>query len=128
MTTNVEQHLAAYTAQFGPKTEHERFLVQTMAHARWKLECLQDMEARLFELVMSDLATAAQTKAFAMYQRFSAAAERSYYKAYRELLAGRKANLKAETKALVAEMQAIANAPMPQFNEVGKSVAAPRRL
>lgn len=137
MTTIVEQHIKDYTAEFGPQTEHERFLVASMAHARWKLGRLAEIEAQLFEIIVAGLATPAQERALASFQKYTAAAERTYYRAVRELQAGRKSAAKAQAQALIREMHAIGQAPLPTFEDFCKSepqpvapktAAAPRRL
>lgn len=127
----LEQIMEAYMAEFGPKTCHERFLVQLMSHARWKMSRLAAMENRLFEIVLADRATPAQAKSLASFQKYMAAAERTYFRAFRELQACRKSATKAEADALIKEMHAIGNAPWPVEAAAAapsKTEAAPKRL
>jgi hypothetical protein len=38
--------LEACRAEFAPQSEHERFLVEIVAHARWKLQIIEQARAR----------------------------------------------------------------------------------
>jgi hypothetical protein len=88
--------------EFKPTTEHETFLVELMAHARWKFGMFEASEAALVEKMMQgstpvtgqdanalDRMLENPVAALAMFQRAQAAAERSYYKAHRELMQAR---------------------------------------
>jgi hypothetical protein len=94
--------LDSFRKEFKPTTEHETFLVELMAHARWKHTHFQAMEASLFDQFVQDRASGAgqdlslidklmenPIAALTMIQRGAAAAERSYYRAHRELLKSR---------------------------------------
>lgn len=117
------QQMAAYTAEFGPANHHERFLVESMAHARWKIENLRLLETKLVMELFIEERTRLQAQDLAMLQKHIAAGERSYYKAFRELQAGRKAEAKAESEAFRAQVLAIANTPMPSIEEVDRMLA-----
>ena len=80
-----------------PKTEHDRFLVAQMAESRWRLDRINRFEAIAYEHLLEPpdetnpdhvivLKLRAKTaNVFDLLQRYAAAAERSYYKAHREL-------------------------------------------
>src|SRR5579884_627205 len=90
-----------------PQGPHEFFLVRQMADAQWKLARAQKIETAVFERMLDphdktnsspeDQMAAAMTKyggdALMKIQRYTSALERSYYKAHKELLAGRKTNV-----------------------------------
>jgi hypothetical protein len=91
--------LDAFRAEFTPTGEHETFLVELMAHSRWKLVQFQTMERgfiRLFgrdcppgadlDMYVVEKLTDSDCKHLGMVQRAAAAAERSYYKAHSELI------------------------------------------
>ena len=90
--------LGNYYRTFYPCNDHEVFLVERMVQSRWKLARLQRMETALIQQMTSQDANrtspeavivaamlAGNANAYASLQRYSAAAERSYYKAKQEL-------------------------------------------
>jgi len=89
--------LQRYTAEFAPTSAHEEFLVSQMVSSRWRLARLQRLESRLYSgyssqpdpdgAILADF----QTRNATTLQRAIAAAERSYYKAHKELATGRRA-------------------------------------
>ena len=102
-----EHLLDSYGRTFQPSNEHECFLVERMVQSRWKLARLQRMEAALFQQMASQDANhtdpdavivaamlAGNASAYALLQRYTAAAERSYFKAKRELERERAASAK----------------------------------
>jgi len=93
-----ERMLAGYVDTFSPRNDHEYFLVSRMVESRWKLRRLQRMETALVlqmtgqdsthaspDAVIAAAMLAGNANAYASLQRYSAAAERSYYKAKQEL-------------------------------------------
>jgi hypothetical protein len=102
-----EYLLDSYQRTFKPCNEPETFLVRRMVQSRWKLARLQRMEAALFQQMTSQdpntdpdavivaAMLAGNANPYASLQRYSAAAERSYYKAKRELERERAASAKA---------------------------------
>ncbi len=107
--------LESYRNQFGFDGEHESFLVEQMARSRWKLARIQRLETATFARA-SETGSAEDWKALATLQRYSAAAERSYYKAHRELQQGRKDDQQIAHKqsaSLSNFIEAYINAPMP---------------
>ncbi len=104
-----------------PATEHERFLVTQMAESRWRLDRISRFEAIAYEHLLEQpdeanpdhvivLKLSAKTaNVFDLLQRYATAAERSYYKAHRELTrrpAGEKRNEANQADAwLKAELQ-----------------------
>lgn len=107
----LSETLSAVSAEFSPATEHERFLVETMAEARFRLTRLRGLSSialnRLLETAAnpgSDLEIGAT--ALNKVEQLIAAAERSYYRAHRELVAAQRARIQA---AAPPEAKAIAN-------------------
>jgi hypothetical protein len=95
--------LDEYKKEFSPKSTHETFLVEEMAHSRWTLARARRIEAHLLDqLVGADpaadpearIAAALNAKspaALATIQRYAAAADRTYHRAHRVLTQGRSA-------------------------------------
>jgi hypothetical protein len=90
--------LGSYRQTFSPNNDHEAFLVERMVESRWKMSRLTRMEAALIQQMTSQdtnrtdpdavivaAMLAGNANAYASLQRYSAAAERSYYKAKHEL-------------------------------------------
>ena len=80
--------LRRVAAEMQPQTEHEAFLVSLMAQARCKLARLHRLENELLDQLLAGEPVESKV---ALIHRCAAAAERSYYKAHRDILAGRKA-------------------------------------
>jgi hypothetical protein len=142
-----DQLAAAVRNEFAPETDSENFLVNQMAQARWKLDRIQRLEAQAFEQVLTEpgapgdpdarilAAIGARGNLLDKLQRYSSAAERSYYKARRELEAVRKDRFRAEDRRTiedryqqVAEMCAASLAQRGLQNEPNfDPSAAPKR-
>ena len=101
--------LLAYDAEFTPRSEHESFLVEQMVQSRWKLARINRLEVEVVRRMCDPEPAPASPDAIlaasmlektrdasAALQRHSAAAERSYYRARRELLQERTRLAKAE--------------------------------
>jgi hypothetical protein len=85
-------------SEFQPHGEHEQFLVQQMAEARWRLARIRLIETAAFDLLLgsetpqtpySRIAEAMVGKGgdlLSKLERYASAAERSYYKAHKELM------------------------------------------
>ncbi len=96
------QLLETLQKEHAPTTEHERFLVTRMVEARWRLERTHRFEAIAFEQFLDEYddsnpdhlivlkLTNRTSNIMDLLQRYATAAERSYYKAHRELTQGRK--------------------------------------
>jgi hypothetical protein len=120
-----ERLLDSYGQTFTPLNEHETFLVERMVQSRWKLARLQRMEAALFQQMTSQepntdpdavivaAMLAGNANAYASLQRYTAAAERSYYKAKRELERER-ASSAHPTAATVQNIRPVQNEPKPE--------------
>ncbi len=121
-----EHLLNSYAQTFQPSNEHEIFLVHRMVEARWKLARLQRMEAALFQQMTSQDAgntdpdavivaamLAGNANAYASLQRYTAAAERSYYKAKRELERERASSAQPAV-APVQIIRPVQNEPKPE--------------
>jgi hypothetical protein len=93
-----------------PTTEHESFLVSLMAQSRWKLARIGRLEDDLFEKMLNGEEV---TRQLDLMRRYSAAAERSYYKAHKELTDGRRTELKTKSEALDQYIRQTVFAPMP---------------
>ena len=118
--TEFDSLLERYRDQFGFDGEHESFLVEQMARSRWKLARIQRLETATFERA-AETGSPEDWKALATLQRYAAAAERSYYKAHRELQQGRKDDKQLEHKqsaSLSNFIDAYINAPMPNVGHV----------
>jgi hypothetical protein len=112
-------------AEFQPESENENFLVGQMIQARCRLLRIQRLEALAFEQILTEptgnsdpdarilTAMCGSGNAFDKLQRYAAAAERSYYKALRELRQSRAQSQKSESATLENMMKAIICAPMP---------------
>ncbi len=112
-------------AEFHPEGENEGFLVHQMIQARWKLLRIERLEGLAFEQILTEPgsdddpdtrllgAMGRNGNILDKLARYSAAAERSYFKALRELQASRVRNHKAEASALDAYIKKFINAPVP---------------
>ena len=125
---------AAMAAEFQPAGEHETFLVELMAQARWRLRRIQRIETAAFDGMLT--APAAERNAdrflanrmfndpasFSMLQKLASAAERSYHKAHAELVKARQS--RAETKTVehldAAVLKRIVEAPIPTARHAGQ--------
>jgi hypothetical protein len=86
-------------SEFQPHGEHESFLVRQMAEARWRLARIRLIETAAFDLLVGEAApqnpyariaekmVANGGDVLAKLNRYASAAERSYYKAHKELKA-----------------------------------------
>jgi hypothetical protein len=112
---------------FQPDGENENFIVDQMIQARCRLLRIQRLEALAFEQILTEpgsgadpdarilAAICASGNALDKLQRYAAAAERSYYKALRELRQSRAQNRKSESAALDNMLKEIIYAPIPGF-------------
>ena len=93
-----DRTLAAFTAEHRPATQHEKVLVHQLAVQQWLLERAQRLESRAFDYLAgavldpSDPDSRIVTRMFETnpksleaIQRYAAQAEKSYYRAFREL-------------------------------------------
>jgi hypothetical protein len=113
--------------EFQPETENENFLVDLMIQARGRLLRIQRLEALAFEQILTEpggnsdpdarilAALCGSGNAFDKLQRYTAAAERSYYKALRELRQSRAQQTKSDTAAAENLIHELMNAPIPGF-------------
>jgi len=94
--------VAKLTAEFVPANEHELFLVEQMAQSRWRLRRIQRFETAVLDQMLEngiqspdpDRRIAAKLllgggDALSSLHRYATAAERSYYKAHKELTASK---------------------------------------
>ena len=100
--------LASLRREFAPGTEHESFLVEQMAQSRWRLARIRRIETAVLDRMMEngietddlDRRIAAKfllsgEQSLTALHRYASAAERSYYKAHKELMAARTPRLAA---------------------------------
>ena len=135
--------------EFQPEGENETFLVNQMVQARCKLVRIQRLETLAFEQILTEPGSALDPDARVLavlcqsgnpldkLQRYAASAERSYYKALRELESARLRNHKTEAKMLANHINKVVFAPVPGHaerapvqNEANRTNAIniPRRL
>jgi hypothetical protein len=118
-----------------PATEHQAFLVEQLAKTHWILARAQRLETLAFdqlagaELDPSDpdsaiIAKISETNpnVLSTLQRYAQNAERSYYKAFRELAASKKIQNEADYAA--SRLKAVFNAPLPDHPAYGPSPTA----
>jgi hypothetical protein len=118
----------AYENEFRPESEHEAFLVTQMVEARWRMIRMDRLENRAFEQALerieadpkANILEQLQATGADFFRRQRAAAEKSYYKAHKELTTGRDRTRKAasiEVRREAAEAERAIldyiNAPMP---------------
>jgi hypothetical protein len=134
-----DKTLANYRASHKPQNDHEEFLIAQMVQARWLLARANRQEVALVnQMIAADpehtgadevIAAAmlnGKAKPVATLRRYAAAAERSYYKALKELKEGRTAQRKqagAEVpiEALLKAMEG------PVQNEANFALAQPSK-
>lgn len=75
------------TEEMRPVTEHECFLVDRITQARWKLERIRGIEEELLDRTLGGDAVGHQ---LSLIMRYSAAAERTYYRAQKEFTQSRR--------------------------------------
>jgi hypothetical protein len=120
-----EQIAGRVKTEFSPEGENETFLVGQMMQARCRLHRIQRLEDQAFEQILTEPGAEADPDARILaamgrsgnildkLQRYRAAAERSYYKALRELQSSRKQMQKAEATALDNYIKKVIYAPLP---------------
>lgn len=97
--------------EFNPQDEHQLFLVNEMAQARWRMSRIDRLEAKAFEAMLNGPDATADGRIVAylsknnrdpltLLLRYRAAAERAYFKAARELQQLRKADEKLQKTAM----------------------------
>ncbi len=108
-----------------PSGEHECFLVEQMIQSRWRIVRIASLESAAFEYMIEGAAASSpQGRIIAhMFEkggdplsalhRYSASAERTYHKCYRELLNGRQVAQKMQIKATDNYIKNVVFAPPP---------------
>lgn len=126
-------------AEHQPEGDNEAFLVNQMIQARWKLLRLERLEALAMEQILTDPASspdpdsailAAMAKNSSILDklaRYEAAAERSYFKALRELQSSRARNGKADDKAMKACIDKYILGPRTSRQPAQSAPAVPQR-
>ncbi len=96
--TEFERLLDSYAKSFQPVDDHESYLVEMMVQSRWKTARLHRLEAAILTQMSAQTPSATDpdamlaaamlkgsANAYVQVQRYLAAAERSYFKALRQL-------------------------------------------
>jgi hypothetical protein len=121
-------------SEFQPHGEHEQFLVQQMAESRWRLARIRLIETAAFDLLLgaetrqtpySRIAEAMAGKGgdiLPKLERYASAAERSYYKAHKELMASteprRKQQAAAQSRQNDALLETFLRPPVCKTNPI----------
>jgi hypothetical protein len=112
------QLLETLQQEHTPATEHEKFLVAQMAESRFRLDRTNRFEAIAYDQLLDEYdktnpdhvivvkLTNRTSNIFDLLQRYRTAAERSYYKAHRELTQARKNEKRNEAKDPLAWLKA----------------------
>jgi hypothetical protein len=122
-----ERSLKNYLHDLNPKSEHEYYLIMLMVQSKWKLARYQRLEAEVVGQMMkadSEHTTATEViaaailkgtaQAYKTAQRYAAAAERSYFRAWTELQNGRKPKAAASHPIADADvLRRVLSAPLP---------------
>lgn len=90
-----EHVMESTRAEFAPEDIHERFLVETMAHARWKILLFEHSRAEAGSCGESG----GKNPMITALARFAVAARKSYDRAYKELQRARKQRLREGSRA-----------------------------
>jgi hypothetical protein len=134
-----DQLITEMRAYHRPRDIHQRLLVDQMAKSQWLLARAQRLQAVAYDLLAavendSDPDTAivkamraAKPDVIGRLERHAASAERSFYKAYRELTKQNEANLKRtiEAELMQSFSPAPRPAPRPVQNEPNPAAAKP---
>jgi hypothetical protein len=136
--------LDKYRSELKPESADETFLVETMAQSRWSLARARRIEAHLLDqiagqpvqndpnaYIAAELA-AKSNSTLATVQRYATTAERSYFRARRELLQARSRELRDKANQaqiwLKSEVQNTSYSPMPGCNPPDPSIFSPSPL
>jgi hypothetical protein len=121
-----------------PRDIHQRLLVDQLAKSQWLLARAQRLQAVAYDLLAGaetagdpDAAIvkamrAANPDVIGRLERYAASAERSFYKAYRELSKQNEANLAQAVEAKLAEYRAAAQPQLVQKEPVLYTAPEPR--
>jgi hypothetical protein len=124
-TEEFEQIAARVRAEFSPEGENEIFLTGQMIQARCRMHRIQRLEDQTYEQILTEPGADADPDARILaamgqsgnildkLERYRAAAERSYYRALRELQSSRKHTQKADATALDNYIKKVIYAPLP---------------
>ena len=125
--TAFDRLLESYHSEFQPTTTHEHFLVDQLAQSRWRLDRAHRLEALALEQIVSGdsdetnpnsrILAHLGPNALPTISRWAAAAEKSYYRAHRELTQARSRELRNKANdAQVWLQQQLAATPMPKLD------------
>ncbi len=139
--------LASYRSEFQPVTAHEQFLVTQLAESRWRLDRARRLEALAFDHIAAptevdetnpDARIVANlgSTAVSTRDRWAAAAEKSYFRAHRQLAQARAAEKRNEAnRAQVSLKQqveplapATAISPPPPLQKLKSSPRMPKHI
>jgi hypothetical protein len=120
-----DELVAEYCRAYAPANSHERFLIEEMVQARWRLARLRRLEAGIIEdmieargavnadAVMSAAFCNGTATAFTELQRYAASIERSGHRAVHQLLALRKSAAQTARDAVRRNEPKSASPPHP---------------
>ncbi len=138
--SDFDEMLAAYQTEFAPQTENERFLVQQLTQARWKMSRIERYQALAFDQLLDSeidelnpearlvAKLAEKTKDLpALLHRYAVSAERSYHRAVRDLTQARTRESRDQSRELrnkadaakiwlKESLQAMPANPLPDFD------------
>src|SRR5271165_3212233 len=124
-----------------PADMHQSLLVDQMAKAQWQLARAERLETVAFDLmampapdstdpdacIVNHILTAGRD-ALGMFKRYAAQAERSYYKAYRELAAAKQIRAEADfVKRMDGVTKRVITAPTPDHPAYGSPYGQPAK-
>ena len=132
--------LECYFERFHPQDHHECFLTQLMVQSTWKLARIHRIQAALFKHVLEpDVPAAtleaamaaamfkANPNAFQTLERLAHAAERSYFKAIRELERDRESTLSVVPPAIQIPVVTPPKSAVPnEANSAPRTASVPR--
>jgi hypothetical protein len=123
IAAELEALAAEYAEQFRPANAVERFLVDEMITAEWQLRRLRGIEAQIWkrELLCQDVTAAfGRDSALTRLHRRMDAAQRSYYRALKEMQRIRKSQEEEEGEETLDEKAA------PLSGELGSFLTSPQ--
>ncbi len=135
--TEFAELLRKYNAEFKPTTSDEEFLVEHMAQSRWTLARSRRIEACLLDQLAGakpasdpDARIAASLlerspNALATVERYTAAAERAYFRARRELTLGRSRELRNKANDAKVWLKDLVEQPTNMIRDANAQFGVP---
>ena len=132
--------LDSYTSEFQPATTHEQFLVGQLAQSRWRLDRARRIEVLALDQIVEPtqmdetnpdarILASLGPNALATLNRWAAAAEKSYYRAHRELTQTRSRELRNKANDariwLKEKIEAVRTPPLDPWILYGNHAPVP---